>query len=213
MILAGGESTRFGGAAKGLATVGAERIIDRVAGALRSACDDLLLVANDIEARSWLAGVRVVGDVRPHLGPLGGLHAALAHARGAIVVVAWDMPFVPDELVRRLRAEGERMGSDSGGLPPDAVVPRHGDGIVEPLCAFYALSCLAPIERALDRGERQCGAFHGEVRVRWLNEEEWPAGRDGMPAFTSINSAGELSRMRALVAGAGPLGAPAPERS
>ena len=77
VILAGGQATRFGGVPKGLARVHGERIIDRVAGALRESADDLLLVANDAAAASWLPGVRVECDLRPGLGSLGGLHSAL----------------------------------------------------------------------------------------------------------------------------------------
>lgn len=200
VILAGGASTRFNGEAKGLEVIGGERIIDRVAHALRSACDDLLLIANHVEAVSWLPGVRVTGDERPNQGPLGGLHAALTTAASAIIAVAWDMPFVPDDLVRRLRAEGQSAGEGGVRTAPDAVIPRHGDGMAEPLCAFYSSSCLAPIERALDRGARHCSAFHEEVLVRWLSEKHLPAGRDGMPALTSVNSRAELARARERVA-------------
>ena len=200
VILAGGGSTRFGGRAKGLEVIGAERIIDRVASALRQACDDLLLIAAHEDAHGWLPGIRVAGDVRPGLGPLGGLHGALTHAGGAIIAIAWDMPFVPDELVARLRAEGEGAVFSAAAARPDAVVPRRVDGTTEPLCAFYSASCLEPMERALDRGARHCSAFHEEVLVRWLSEEYLPAGRDGMPALASINSRAELARARERVA-------------
>ena len=213
VILAGGGSTRFGGRAKGLEVIGAERIIDRVAGALRSACDDLILISGLEDARAWMAGVRVLGDVRPGLGPLGGLHAALTHAGGAIIAIAWDMPFVPDELVARLRAEGQGTSPGAGAAVPDAVVPRRADGTAEPLCAFYSASCLGPIERALDRGARHCSAFHEEIRVRWLSETTLPAGRDGMPAFTSVNSPAELAWVRERAAMAGLARAADPVRS
>ena len=213
VILAGGGSTRFGGRPKGLEVIGAERIIDRVAGALRPACDDLLLIAAQEDAHGWLPGIRVAGDVRPGLGPLGGLHAALTHAGGAIIVIAWDMPFVPAELVARLRAEGEGAVFSAAAARPDAVVPRRVDGTSEPLCAFYSASCREPIERALDRGARHCSAFHEEIRVRWLSETTLPVGREGMPAFTSINSPEELAWVRERAAMAGQARAAAPLRS
>lgn len=94
VILAGGGATRYGGLPKGLERVGGERMIDRVAKALRAVTDDLLLIANDPDAAGWLPDLRVAGDVRAGEGALGGLHAALTHAGGDIVLVAWDMPFV-----------------------------------------------------------------------------------------------------------------------
>ncbi|MFM8780507.1 MAG: molybdenum cofactor guanylyltransferase, partial [Gemmatimonadota bacterium] len=80
VILAGGGATRFGGRPKGLELVAGERIIDRVARALRMVTDDLLLVANAPDAARWLPGVRTVADVRLGEGALGGLHAALTCA-------------------------------------------------------------------------------------------------------------------------------------
>ncbi|MCC7322658.1 MAG: molybdenum cofactor guanylyltransferase, partial [Gemmatimonadaceae bacterium] len=148
VILAGGGATRFGGLPKGLELVGGRRIIDRVADALRDATDELLVVANDARAPDWLPGVRVAGDLRPGEGSLGGLHAALAHARGAVIVVAWDMPFVSTALLRRLRALGE------SGF--DAALPESGSKRgVEPMCAWYAPPCLDAITAALDRGDRR----------------------------------------------------------
>ncbi|MGH7622350.1 MAG: molybdenum cofactor guanylyltransferase, partial [Gemmatimonadaceae bacterium] len=94
VILAGGQASRYGGRPKGLERVHGERVIDRVAAALRAATDSLLLVANDPQAPDWLPNVRVERDVLPDIGSLGGIHAALVHAGTAVIVVAWDMPFV-----------------------------------------------------------------------------------------------------------------------
>jgi molybdenum cofactor guanylyltransferase len=94
VILAGGGASRFGGRPKGLERVGGARIIDRVAGALQPVTDDLLLIANDPLAAEWRAGLRVAGDVLQNVGSVAGIHAALVHAGGPALVVAWDMPFV-----------------------------------------------------------------------------------------------------------------------
>src|SRR5471030_2806325 len=106
-IIAGGRATRFGGAPKGLELVGGVRVIDRVAAALRDSCDELIIVANDPAAAEWIPGIRVVTDVRPGFGALGGVHAALTMARGTVIVVAWDSPFVPGQLLSALRDAGE----------------------------------------------------------------------------------------------------------
>ena len=108
--------------------MGGIRIIDRVASALATATDELLLIANDDASSEWLPGVRVCGDVRPGLGSLGGIHAALVHAVGPVLVVAWDMPFVPGRLLAELR---------DAGAGADVAVPESGSRRgVEPLCAY-----------------------------------------------------------------------------
>jgi molybdopterin-guanine dinucleotide biosynthesis protein A len=189
VILAGGASSRYGGLPKGLERIGGKRIVDRVADALRPACDDLLLIANDPAATAWLPGVRHVRDARPGQGSLGGIHAALTHAGTSVLVVAWDMPFVSAALLQRLRAVGQGA---------DVVVPesdsRRG---LEPLCAWYAPACLAAIERALDAGDRRVVGFFDDVRVARLPAAQ--VATFGAPEwlFMNVNTPDELVRAEA----------------
>lgn len=194
VILAGGRATRYGGTAKGLERVAGRRIIDRVADALRAVCDDLLLVANDPDASSWLPGVRCAPDVLPGLGSLGGIHAALAHARGPVLVVAWDMPFVTAPLLADLRALGTAPGVDAAVPESDS---KRG---VEPMCAYYGAACLAPIERRLAEGDRRVIAFYGDVRVALLGVEA--VARHGDPArlFMNVNTPDDLALAEARFA-------------
>ncbi|HEY0779525.1 MAG TPA: molybdenum cofactor guanylyltransferase [Gemmatirosa sp.] len=189
VVLAGGDARRFGGAPKGLARVHGARIIDRVADALRAACDDLLLVANAPDATDWLPGVRVVADVLPGRGALGGLHAALAHASGPVIVVAWDMPFVPAALLGGLRAEGAR------GAP--AVVPEGTDG-PEPLCAYYGAGCRAAAESLLGAGERRARALGAAVGAVRLDAAAVARYGDPRVIFRSVNTPADLAAAAAL---------------
>jgi len=186
VILAGGLASRYGGRAKGLEAVGGRRILDRVAGALADAADELLLVANDPDADGWLPGVRVAADVRPHAGSLGGIHAALVHAGGPALVVAWDMPFVTAPLLRALRA----LGGDADAAVPESDSSRRG---LEPLCAYYGPACIPAIERRLDAGDRRVIAFYDDVRLRRLDAAA--VARFGDPAllFLNVNTPAELA--------------------
>jgi molybdopterin-guanine dinucleotide biosynthesis protein A len=203
VILAGGQASRFGGRPKGLELIQGQRVIDRVAGALREAVRDahqgtpsstpprtsaeLLLVANDPAAAQWLAGVPVVADLRPGMGSLGGLLTALASVRGPVLVVAWDMPFVPAGLLRALRAEGE------SGLY-DAVVPSSGSRRgVEPLCAYYTPACAAPITHRLDAGDRRMIGFLEDVRVHQLAPAVVRQFGDPGRLFLNINEPADLA--------------------
>lgn len=201
VILAGGGATRYGGLPKGLERVGGERIIDRVATALRAVTDDLLLIANDAGAAAWLPGVRVAADVRAGEGALGGLHAALTHARGDIVLVAWDMPFVSAALLAALRARGEGAAhgdathGDAARDAVDAVLPES-DGSrrgVEPLCAWYSSRCLPAITAALEAGDRRVIAFHGAVRTVRFGLDEVRAFGDATRLFANVNTPAELA--------------------
>jgi molybdopterin-guanine dinucleotide biosynthesis protein A len=203
VILAGGRASRFGGAAKGLERVGGRRIVERAAAALRESTDALLVVANDVDLDGAIPDARVVADVVREAGSLGGIHAALSHAGSAVIVVAWDMPFVPSSLLRALRAVGEVAGVD-------AVVPeglgRHG---LEPLCAWYAPACLAAITARLDAGERQAISFLSDVRVRRFETDRVREHGDPATIFLNVNTPADLDaaeaheRERARAADAG----------
>jgi molybdopterin-guanine dinucleotide biosynthesis protein A len=203
VVLAGGRARRLDGRAKGLEHVGGRRIVDRVAHALRQVSDDLLLAATDPAAAGWLPDARVVRDVVPDAGPLGGLHAALRTIEGGALVVAWDMPFVPASLLGELRAEGERTGAA-------AVVPeRDAEGRVEPLCAWYAERCAADAEAALAAGERAMGAFVARVGARRLPHSRVVDWGDPDRLFLNVNTADALAWADALARGDAP---PAPPR-
>jgi molybdopterin-guanine dinucleotide biosynthesis protein A len=171
--------------------IGEQRIIDRVANALRLVTDDLLLVANAPTAASWLPGVRTVRDVRTGAGALGGLHAALTHAKSDILLVAWDMPFVSAALLGELRDRGEREDAD-------AVLPASdssGRG-VEPLCGWYATRCLDAIEASLARDDLRVVGFHAAVRVVTLPEERVRAFGDPARLFSNVNTPADLEAAR-----------------
>lgn len=203
VVLAGGRATRFDGRPKGLEVVGATRIVDRVADALAPLCEALLLVADAPQAAQWLPAARVVGDVRPGLGSLGGLHAALAHARAPVLAVAWDMPFVTTPLLAALR--------DAGRTGACAVRPMHRDGRVEPLCAYYDARCLDVAERLLDAGERRARALGdavGAVGAVALQGAALDALGDPEVLLSSVNTADDLARARARIASLPSLPAP-----
>lgn len=187
VILAGGAASRYGGAPKGLERVGGRRIIDRVAEALREATDSLLLVANETVADEWLPGVRRVEDVHRGAGGLGGIHAALSHADSAVLVVAWDMPFVPVALLSELRREGEAPDTDAAVPESDS---RRG---VEPLCAYYGPRCLAAVDDRLARGERKVIAFFEDVAVRRIPAATVARFGDPSIIFMNVNTPEELA--------------------
>lgn len=193
VILAGGGATRYGGRPKGLESLGGARIIDRVAAALRGSADELLLVANDAAATAWLPGVRVMPDARRGEGALGGVHAALTHSASDVLLLAWDMPFVPTTLLRALRARGETLGVDA--VLPESAGSGRG---VEPLCAWYSIRCLPAVTAALDAGDRRVIAFHDAVRVATLSRDE--VARFGDPArlFGNLNTPEDLDVLEGM---------------
>ncbi len=184
VILAGGAASRYGGSPKGLERVGGERIIDRVADALAGVTDSLLLIANDPAADAWLPGVTRRGDILAGLGSLGGIHAAIVHAASPVIIVAWDMPFVPSGLLGELREAGGEA---------DVAVPESGSRRgVEPLCAYYSPACRDAIERRLAAGDRRVVGFFEDVRVARLGADVVARWGDPSVIFMNVNSPDDL---------------------
>ncbi len=189
VVLAGGLSTRYGGLPKGLERVRGVRIIDRVRAALEPVVDTLLLIANDDRASEWLPDVPCAGDVLRDVGSVAGIHAALVHAGTPVLVVAWDMPFVPSGLLRTLR---------DAGRDSDAAVPesdsRRG---LEPLCAYYSPACTGAIERRIAAGDRRVIAFYDDVRVARVPAEVVSQFGDPALLFMNVNTPEERVRAEA----------------
>jgi len=190
-VLAGGGATRFEGKPKGLARVGGARILDRLVDVFGEALGAApLLVANAPDAPTWRPDLRVVPDVRPGMGSLGGIYTAVVEAPAPVVCVAWDMPFVTPGLVRALAdglAEWDAFLPESDG--------RRG---VEPLCAAYGPACAAAIAASLEAGDLRAIGFHRAVRVGRLPLEAVRRLGDPARLFFNINTADDLARADAL---------------
>jgi len=190
-VLAGGGATRFEGRPKGLARVAGARILDRLVDVFGEALGAApLLVANAPDAPTWRPDLRVVADVRPGMGSLGGIYTAVVEAPAPVVCVAWDMPFVTPGLVRALAdglAEWDALLPESDG--------RRG---VEPLCAAYGPACAAAIAASLEAGDLRAIGFHHAVRVGRLPLEAVRRLGDPARLFFNINTADDLARADAL---------------
>ncbi len=186
VVLAGGMASRYSGRPKGLELVGGARIIDRVAEALREVTDDLLAIANDPAGASWLPDVRSAGDVRPGMGSLGGIHAAIVRAGGPVIAVAWDMPFISVDLLREMR----RVATPD----IDVVVPESGSRRgVEPLCAYYTPRCVHAIEERIDAGDLRVVGFYDAVHVARVPFETVRRFGDPELLFLNVNTPDDLA--------------------
>ena len=190
-ILAGGTASRYGGKAKGLERVGGERIIDRLIGRLKAATGQApTLIANASDAATWVPGLDVVADPRPDCGSLGGLYAAVTAGEGPVLVLAWDMPFVPIKLLEALI---------NGAADYDVFLPEStGRRGIEPLCAVYGPACAGPMAERLDDEDYQAIGFHDAVRVGRLPLEAVRTFGDPEELFFNVNAPEDLTRAEEL---------------
>ncbi|MEN8145628.1 MAG: molybdenum cofactor guanylyltransferase [Gemmatimonadota bacterium] len=195
VILAGGDNRRYGGRHKALDTIGGRRILDRLISSLSPVCGETVIVANVLAAYEG-AGHEVRPDLVPGLGALGGLHTAVFWAAesgcDAALVVACDMPFVPESLLRLL---AERAGR-AGVIVPESN-SRRG---FEPLCAAYGVDCEPAIAAALEAGDRAVVSFFDAVPVEVLDSELIAEHGDPGVMFLNVNRPQDVDSAERVIA-------------
>ncbi len=190
-VIAGGQARRFNGRPKGLEKIAGKRILDRVVDALAEATGELpTLIANAPDANSWREDLEVVTDAVPGCGSLGGIYTAIVSGDGPVIVVAWDMPFVPALLLRKLAA---------GSRTHDVFLPASGGPRgVEPLCGVYGPACAEPVRRQLDAEDYRAIGFHEHVNVGCLPLEQVKACGDIDTLFFNVNTDADLRKAEEL---------------
>ena len=184
VILAGGESRRMGHDKAILALPGGG-LAERAALRLAALCPEVVLADR---GRGLLPELRSVGD-GPGSGPAAGiLGAALACPGHPLLVLACDLPEVPEALLAEL--------ARPSGF--DWVVPRW-QGRIEPLCALYRPPALDALGRQVALGSlapQRLSEVPG-LSIRYLGSEL--LARFGRPErmFWNLNTPEDLERWEA----------------
>src|SRR5512134_2976184 len=141
-IQAGGQSSRMG-EDKALKPFLGRPLIQRVIERLASIADEMIVTTNRPDEYAFL-NQRLIPDLKPGRGALGGLYTAIASASNPYVaVVACDMPFASAALIE---AATHLMVQEEA----DVVIAKGEEGY-EPLHAVYRReTCLPAIEAAID---------------------------------------------------------------
>jgi len=205
-IQAGGASSRMG-EDKALKPFLGRPLIQRVIERLAPIADELIVTTNRPEDYSFLTdpevfakhavnarlrNLRLISDLKPGRGALGGLYTAIASAAHPVVaVVACDMPFASAKLIEaasRLLVQNEA----------DVVIPKSEEGY-EPLHAIYRrATCLPAIESAIEADQWKVIAWFPQVKVRMLTAEEIKGSDPDGLAFWNVNTPEEFAKAEKL---------------
>lgn len=133
--------------------------------------------------------VAVVTDRYDDAGPLGGLASAGAQVRTPLLfAAAGDLANIDAATIAVLE-QALRNHADAGGHAPDAVVPRHPDGRLEPLAALYGTGALLrSAVNALESGQRRVTKALDGLRVLYY---DIPAAHEHM--YLNVNTAADLA--------------------
>jgi molybdenum cofactor guanylyltransferase len=191
IILAGGKSSRLGRDKASEVILGRsllQRAVDKLDGLVE---EHVIVTAQgqrlpDLEATARL---RLVQDLYPGLGPLGGIYSGLSGMTGRYAItVACDMPLLQTAL---LEAMLTLLGSH------DAVVPLNR--LPEPLCAIYSTTCLPAILDRINSGDLKMTGFYEAIDVLYVEPEEWRRFDPEGLSFLNLNTEEDLRRAKALL--------------
>jgi molybdopterin-guanine dinucleotide biosynthesis protein A len=174
-VLAGGKSSRMG-TDKALLPFGASTLLAHALSAMH-AFDEVFLSARDADLYAF-AGVPIVTDRTPGLGPIEGLAAALSAARHDHVCFRpVDTPLVPAALHTYLF---QSLGDFDVCIPTFAGRP-------EPLLACYAKSMTEVLDHLANSGIRKVSEALSHARTLEIPLEDL-ISRWGDPAVYLVNA-------------------------
>jgi len=191
IILAGGKSKRLG-RNKLLEKVGGLTLLDRVIIKLSSLRTSIIVVVAADSILPDLTGysdVKVIQDVIPGKGSLGGLYSGLEYSDQQFnLVTACDMPFLDINLFQYMISLIENN---------DAVVPVVKDN-VEPLHAVYSKNCLTAIQSLILQNRLSILNLFPLIKVRFVNQSDIEKWDPGHKSFLNINSESDLNNAKKI---------------
>src|SRR6185369_8716508 len=157
IVLAGGQGRRMGGVDKGLALLRGQPMVAEVLARLAPQVSEIVINANQNLDAYARFGHQVVPDaIGGFAGPLAGLHAGLGAAKHALAVtVPCDSPFLPADLVARLR---------SALLDNDLAVAKTGNQ-AHPVFALVRTQVRKNLEAYLANGGRKIDAWYASLKT------------------------------------------------
>ncbi|MBK7452072.1 MAG: molybdenum cofactor guanylyltransferase [Anaerolineales bacterium] len=190
VIQAGGQSSRMG-EDKALKPFLGKPLIQRVVERLSPITDEMIVTTNRPVDYEFLK-LRLVTDLKPGRGALGGLYTAIASASHPFVAVAaCDMPFASQnffESAYRLIVKEEA----------DVIIARTEEGY-EPFHALYRReTCLPAIEAAINEDKWKVIAWFPQAKVRELSPDELKSFDPSGLCFWNVNTPEEFGKAEQL---------------
>ena len=199
VLLAGGKSRRMGEDKRYL-MVGEQTLLERGLGVLRSMFHEVLVVIAQDSAPLDI-DTRVVRDLVPDCGSLGGIYTGLTQATSPyIFAVACDMPFLNQAVITQFT---NRRDTE------DIVMARLATRL-HPMHALYGKGCLPAMEQMIVARllKIQELVSHASLRVQYVTEADLLSIDPSWRSFYNVNTPEELEAACSLLARIPPPGRP-----
>lgn len=204
VVLAGGLGRRMGGGDKCLRPLAGQPLIGHVIARARPQVAALLLNVNDSASASQLTGfgLPIVPDVvAGFAGPLAGILTAMRWAQAQAPSSRWlasfaaDTPFLPRNLVERLRA----AVADDSARDGAAIACAASGGRSHPVIALWPVALADDLETAVTvENIRKIDAWTARYAVRHVSF----AIEAGDDPFFNVNTPQDLTRAAERLAAA-----------
>jgi len=183
VILAGGKARRMGGQDKGLLPLAGKPLIAHVLERLAPQVDQIAINANRNQAAYRNFDVPVFADrLDDYQGPLAGMAAAMEQADTELVVLLpCDSPFIPPDLVARLRQALESQDKD--------IAVAHDGQRMQPVWVLLRRELLPRLQQALADGVRKVDHWYAGQRTAVVDLSDYPQ------AFANANTPEELQAL------------------
>jgi molybdopterin-guanine dinucleotide biosynthesis protein A len=190
VFLAGGKSRRMGEDKRYLA-VGEQTLLERGLEVLQSIfCEVLVVIAQD--SPPLRIDARVVRDLVPDCGSLGGLYTGLTQATTPyIFVAACDMPFLNQTVIAQFT--NRRATAD--------IVIAKLDDRLHPMHALYSKRCLPALEQMIRARQLKIQEIvsQSSLRVRYVTEADLLTIDPSGHSFYNVNTMADLEAARSLL--------------
>jgi molybdenum cofactor guanylyltransferase len=189
VVLAGGLSRRMGGEHKFLKTLDGKSLLDRVLDTVAPQVGAILINSNsEVESAAYPVRADVVSG---HLGPLAGILTGLKYfaeqgtSASHMLCVASDAPFIPEDLVARLKA------GLSGNI--NSIAMAYSNSRIHPVISLWPFALTEALEAALTEEDLRKILVFAERYS--LTSVEWSV-ENGDPFF-NINRPEDLAQAEA----------------
>jgi len=194
LILAGGQGRRFHSFDKCFATLDKKLLIQHAIDSISDLADEIIVAARDEQQGEQIRArvhnkIDFAFDTLNGFGPLAGFLSGLEQASFAFsLVIGCDMPFVTGSVVNLL--------FELASTGYDAVVPRWGNGMLEPLHAVYRREpMLAAIRNAVKTGDKKINPVISQLKdVCFLPVNRIRVIDPALKTFRNINTPFELKK-------------------
>jgi molybdopterin-guanine dinucleotide biosynthesis protein A len=191
VLLAGGKSLRMGQDKRYL-IVGEQTLLERGLGVLRSMFHEILVVIAQ-DSPPLKIDARVVRDLVPDCGSLGGIYTGLTQATTPyIFAVACDMPFLNQAVIAQFTDRRDTA---------DIVMARLAARL-HPMHALYSKKCLPAMEQMIAARQLKIQGLlsHLSLRVQYITEADLLSIDPSWRSFHNVNTPADLEAACSLLA-------------